>query len=353
MRTAKVYREVTKLILRTEILYCPFCLRYLRRSCTLNERKIVTFHQVFFLVHCGYRCPDEDCPGHGVIHRNAQADALALPGFTFGLDVLVLAGTLRLGEHRTLDEVHWALLERLGSLNVSISRREVGYLIETYAALLRTASEVAHDEEWLEQMQAQGGMLLSIDGIQPDQGNTTVYLVREVESGRILLAEPVRNSETETLKRFLAPLLDLPVPVQGIVSDAQASILCAVAALWPQVPHQVCQFHALRDASKLIVEQDGASKRAVCRTLQPKLREYRSDLAKRKVGASTAQCAQYDVLDRYAACAQAALHQQNLAPFRLGGLKMQEALDELEASLSRIEKKGGLSVTQEHSDSSD
>jgi hypothetical protein len=28
---------------------------------------------------------------------------LSLPGFTFGLDVLLLAGTLRLSEHRTLD----------------------------------------------------------------------------------------------------------------------------------------------------------------------------------------------------------------------------------------------------------
>jgi hypothetical protein len=350
MRTAKEYSEVTKLTLRCEIRYCPFCQRYLRRTCTLNQRTIVTLHQAVFLVHCGYRCPDEGCSGHSILYRNAAADALALPGFTFGLDVLVLAGTLRLLEHRTRNEVHWALLDRLGSLGVSISEREVGYLIETYIALLQAGSSVAEDEEWQEQMRAQGGMILSIDGIQPDQGNTTVYLVREVESGRIILAEPVRNSETETLKRLLAPIQALPVPVRGIVSDAQASLVCAIAALWSQVPHQICQFHALRDASKLIVEEDGAAKRAVCGKLQPKLREYRSDLAKRKVSVSQAQRVQYDVLDRYAACAQAALHQGNLAPFRLGGLQMQQALDALEASLSRIKEKGALPVTQENND---
>jgi len=60
------------------------------------------------------------------MYRSVQADGLALPGFTFGLDVLMLAGTLRLGEHRTLDEVPWALVERLGHLQLSISRREVG-----------------------------------------------------------------------------------------------------------------------------------------------------------------------------------------------------------------------------------
>ncbi len=132
------------------------------------------------------------------MHRSAQADALALPGFTFGLDVLLLAGTLRLGEHRTLDEVHWALLDRLGTLGISISRREVASLIETYTALLRAGSEVTSDEPWLERVREQGGMLLSIDGIQPDKGNETVYLVREVRTGRMLLAEPTRDSETET-----------------------------------------------------------------------------------------------------------------------------------------------------------
>jgi hypothetical protein len=119
------------------------------------------------------------------------------------------------------------------------------------------------------------------------------------------------------------------------------------------VPHQICQFHALRDASKLIVEEDGAAKRAVCQQLQSKLREYRSDLAKRKVSGSEAECVQYDVLDRYALCAQAALHQENLAPFRLGGLRMQQALNELDASLERLEKKGAPRATQESNDSGD
>jgi len=41
-------------------------------------------------------------------------------------------------------------------------------------------------------------MLLSIDGIQPDKGNETVYLVREMRTGRMLLAEPTRDSETKT-----------------------------------------------------------------------------------------------------------------------------------------------------------
>jgi len=132
LRTTRQYAEVTKVTLRPEIFYCPFCQRYLRRVSTLSERKIVTLHRVLSLVHLGYRCPDESCRGHAVVYRSAAADALALPGFTFGLDVLMRIGMLRLQRHQTLDEIHWDLLEHLGVFGVSISRREVLYLIETF-----------------------------------------------------------------------------------------------------------------------------------------------------------------------------------------------------------------------------
>ncbi len=38
---------------------------------------------------------------------------LSLPGFTFGVDLVILVGHLRLCQHQTLDEAHQTLLERL------------------------------------------------------------------------------------------------------------------------------------------------------------------------------------------------------------------------------------------------
>src|SRR5437879_5160073 len=56
-------------------------------------------------------------------YRSVEADALALPGFTFGLDIVLLVGQLRLSQHQTVDEVHQELLGRLEPLGVSIARR--------------------------------------------------------------------------------------------------------------------------------------------------------------------------------------------------------------------------------------
>lgn len=82
------------------------------------------------------------------MYRSAEADALALPGFTFGLDIVVLIGSLRLGNHSTLDEAHRDLQERLLPYNLTISRREVMYLFEASCSLLRAAHQPGSDPSW-------------------------------------------------------------------------------------------------------------------------------------------------------------------------------------------------------------
>src|SRR6266496_6402993 len=82
------------------------------------------------------------------------------------------------------------------------------------------------------------------------KGNETIYLVRDALTGRVLAAEQVSSSETAVMKALIAPVVALEVRVLGTITDAQESELQAVEQLWPQVPHQVCQFHALRDAAQ-------------------------------------------------------------------------------------------------------
>lgn len=103
-----------------------------------------------------------------VLYRSREADALALPGFTFGLDIVLEVGHLRLREHKTVDEIHHALSQHLALLDQTISRREILFLFEAYAALLRAGTEVIHDEAWKEQVRQNKGIVLSIDGIQKD-----------------------------------------------------------------------------------------------------------------------------------------------------------------------------------------
>src|SRR5437667_6662647 len=303
MKAARKFAQVSRRFYRADQSYCPVCQRRLRRAVTLTERTVITLEEVIKLVHAGYRCPDSHCAGSQRTYGSVQADGLALPWFTYGLDIVLLVGRLRLREHQTVDEIHQEVLKRLAPLGVKIARREILYLFEAYCTLLRASSEAKDDVEWLEQVEKNGGIIVSVDGIQPEKGNETVYIVRDALTGRVLATENVTSSETAVMKALLAPVVALEVErkvkVLGTISDAQESELLAVQELWPKVPHQVCQFHVLRDASKAAFEADKQVKTAMRKRLQPKVREVRKQIKKQLATASPNEAKQLAVLDGY------------------------------------------------------
>lgn len=250
MRKKRAIVQANKRIYHPEIRQCPTCGTRLKRVVTIAERTVITLSEVIKMVHCGYRCPVETCSGHSQLYRSSEADALVLPGFTFGLEVVLLVGHLRLRKHQSVDEIHGQVSEQLAAFGQTISLREILFLFEAYAALVRAASEVQEDEEWKQQVLNNGGLLLSVDGIQPDKSNETVYLVRDTWTDRILHADNVTESTKERLRQLLMPVVALHLPVVGVISDAQTTELQAVTELWPGVPHQICQFHAIREAGR-------------------------------------------------------------------------------------------------------
>jgi hypothetical protein len=346
MRIAKTYPTITKRIYHPEITHCPTCGTRLRRFATLAQRTIITLDGVLFVDHRGHRCTDQTCPTAARPYRSATADSLALPGFTFGLDVVLHVGHLRLAQHQTVDQVHAAIQERLTPVGASISRREIGYLFDAYCTLLRASQDIADDHAWQATARAHGGIIISIDGIQPDKGNETIYLVRDVVTGRLLAAENVRCSDAATITRLLRPIHDLGIPVIGAVSDAQESLLQGIAALWPDIPHQVCQFHYLREAGRPMYEHDRGVRKQMRKAIQQDVRTVRQQLERHiaKLAAQTEAdprtAAQLQILDDYALAAQTSLNVDATQPFAYASPAVDAALSEVEASLERLEKGG-------------
>jgi hypothetical protein len=340
MRTPRSYPRVIRRWYRPAEHRCPVCQRTLQEVMTLTRRTVITLQGVIKLTHAGYRCPDAQCEGHRRTYRSVEADALALPGMTYGLDIVLLVGHRRLKAHRTVDEVHQELLAHLEPLGVKIARREILYLFEAYCTLLRATSRAKDDQPWLEQVKKNGGIIVSVDGIQPEKGNETVYLVRDALTGRVLAAENVLSSETAVMKELLTPVVALDLKVLGTITDAQESELLAVEQLWPEVPHQVCQFHALRDASKPAFEADRKVKTALRKRLQPKVRAVRKQL-KRDISRGTpAEAEQLAVLDDYVTGLLSALNRDGTAPFDFPAVQAGEDLDEVAQSLERLAQKG-------------
>jgi transposase-like protein len=85
-----------------------------------------------------------------------------------------------------------------------------------------------------------------------------LWVIRDCLSGLVLLARALLSSASDELAGLLrevaADLAALGVPIDGVVSDGQHSIRLAIARVWPDVPHQLCHFHYLREAALPIFE---------------------------------------------------------------------------------------------------
>jgi hypothetical protein len=125
----------------------------------------------------------------------------------------------------------------------------------------------------------------------------------------------------------------LPVPILGVVSDGQTSIRNAVASALPGVPHQLCQFHYLREAARPIYEADRHAKKELkkaVRGIRPIERavEGRAGL-------------EAEVTRGYCLAVRSALTDDGRPPLCASGLKLRDRLEAIDASLGRLAEKGG------------
>src|SRR5439155_14842110 len=172
-----------------------------------------------------------------------------------GLEIITVISQLRNGEHRSIHEIHQRLLQR----GVSIAQRTVTDLLERYEELV--ALHLADEERLLERLKHQGQVILAIDGMQPDVGHEVLWVIRDCLSGEVLLARSLLSSTQRDLAVLLREVKEaLPVPIRGVISDGQQTKRLAVARCLPGVPHQLCQFHYLREAAKPIFEADRHAK---------------------------------------------------------------------------------------------
>jgi hypothetical protein len=182
------------------------------------------------------------------------------------------------------------------------------------------------------------GLVVSIDGMQPEKGNPALYVVREVQLRVTLKAEILESGDHTTIaNELLKPIKGWGLPVKGIISDAQESIQMAVALVWPDKPHQNCQFHCLKEAGRPTYEADRAMKTELKKKLRGRLNRARQTIK---------QLPELDpyrpVLLKYVRHLRFTLLARGLPPFELGGLRMVAQLTTLEASLCRARQKGGI-----------
>ena len=335
---------------------CPACGRMMH-VCDHRSRRFHTLQGPVELLCRLDRCPDPDCPGHTKTKSPETEVTIALPKWAIGWDVFCWIGHRRCSRHWAIPQIQGELLDDYG---IRLSQDAIARYIHRYQVMLAARQ---HDPEGLRrQYEAVGEIILSIDGLQPEKGHETLYVVRELTEKRIWFAEPLLSATADEVRRLIvkarqwAEALDRPVALW--LSDKQDAFVTGIAAEFPDVPHRYCDNHFLRDLAKPVTDADSHAKvqlrkkvRGLRAIEQAVLARPQADAVEGLTpqapdAAVTAPAAVVDpagsvVLD-YGTAVRGILNDDQGGQLDPPGVRMAEALTEVHASLQRNldEKKG-------------
>jgi hypothetical protein len=282
-----------------------------------------------------------------------------LPRSIIGWDVFCWIGHRRFARHWSVPQIRAELMD---SRQIQLSEDAIEDALRNYQRMLAARQE---DPRVLaEEYAAVDELRLSIDGLQPEKGHETLYVVRELTLKRVWFAEALVSSSASEVRRVIARARvwaeRLGKPVAAWVSDKQEAFLTGIAAEFPGVPHHFCENHFLRDVAQPVLEQDRHAKvrmrsrirglRAIEREV---LEEHHQGADPPEVLASGVEeqgivrpepvtGAGAVVLD-YCAAVKGILNDDQGGPLHPPGLRMAGALQEVRQSLERNlqRKKGG------------
>jgi hypothetical protein len=310
---------------------CLECGRFMRVAYTYR-RTVVRLDGLWRLVLRVRRCGNPACARYHRAYGPEEAGAWALPQSEFGLDIIAQIGHWRACEQRSVPQMHQALRER----GVDIAERSVTELLYRYEELV--ALRLSDPRRLRERLAGQGGVILAMDGLQPDVGHEVLWVLRDCVSGAVLLARSLLGATEQDLVPLLEEVRgalagqrpEETIPIRGVITDGQQSLRKAVAHALPDVPHQLCQFHYLREAAKPIFEADRHAKKE----LKKHVRGVRP-LERALEGRTDAEA---EAIRGYCLAVRSALTDDGRPPLAAAGLRLQGRLEAVAQALERVEQ---------------
>jgi len=354
--------EFKPLVLDVEDRNCRICSAFMH-VCDHRKRHIFTLGGGVLLVNRLQHCVDKKCKGSRVTVSPEGEMAIAMPGWAIGWDVFAWIGHRRFSRHWSVSQIRQELWD---SRKIRLSDDAIEEYILRYQAMV--AARQQDPAQLAREYRGLSTVLLSIDGLQPEKGHETLYVVRELNRLRVWFAQALISSSGDEVRNLVVRAKqmakDLGLSVAGWVSDKQEAFCTAIAAEFPGVPHRLCRNHFLRDLAKPMMEKDSHAKVAMRRKVRGLRSIERGVLAERtakhvrakakggraRKSPPAAEAAPEPAADSagqvaldYCAAVRGILNSDQGGPLSPPGLRMAGALEEVNQSLERSAgpKKGG------------
>jgi hypothetical protein len=248
----------TRIDLDVEERSCPVCARDMH-VCDHRYHHLWTLAGPTQVVNRLVRCPDPTCDSRGQTFSPAAELSISMPRWCMGWDVLCWLGHRRFARHWSVPQLRAELQDTYA---IRLSDDAIASYLGRYQTML--AARQQDPERLADDYRDIASLVLTIDGLQPEKGHETLYVVRELRRKRVWFAEPLLSSATPEVQRVIAlarqwaERLDKPVGVW--MSDKQDAFVQAIGTEFPHTPHRYCQNHFLRDVAKPVLELDSQTK---------------------------------------------------------------------------------------------
>lgn len=347
--------EFVRVVLDVEDRACRQCGRKMH-VCDHRRHPIFSLDGPREVVCRLVKCPDRSCPGyHRTVSPECEA-AICLPRSILGWDVFCWIGHRRFARHWSVPQLRAELQD---GYQITVSEDALEDAIARYQAIV-----AAREQDPLRLAEAYRDVdevVLSIDGLQPEKGHETLYVVRELTQKRVWFGEALVSSSAAEVRRLIALARQwverLGKRVRLWISDKQDAFVSGIAAEFPAVPHRYCQNHFLRDVAQPVLEADSHAKvrmrskvrglRAIEREFLPTQRTTQPPSATAAAANASAEAAPASPADSvvldYCTAVKGILNDDQGGPLHPPGVRMAEALASVRQSLQRnLEtKKGG------------
>jgi hypothetical protein len=278
-----------------------------------------------------------------------------MPRWLIGWDVFCWLGHRRFARHWSVPQLRAELLD---SYMIVLSADAIEEYLQRYQCMLAARQQ---DFTLLKKEYATTrAVVLSIDGLQPEKGHETLYVVRELGRQRVWFAKALLSSAAAEIRPLIAQAKEwaerLGCRIRLWMSDKQDAFVKTIASVCPGTPHRYCENHFLRDLAKPVLELDSHAKvqmRSKIRGLRGIEREVlkeraaaqtsRTSRGKQSVTTAVPAANEMSVVLDYCAAVRGIINDSQGGPLRPPGLRMSKALGEVRRSLGRNLrlKKGG------------
>jgi len=306
--------------------------------CDHRHHRFFSFSEPVHMISKLCRCADAACRcSHSTVSPQAEM-GLTMPRWLIGWDVFAWIGHRRFARHWSVPQIRDELID---THHIVLSEDSIERYVDRYQTMV-----AARHQDPAQIAKAYRGLtdlILSIDGLQPEKGHETLYVVRELRARRVWFAEPLLSSAAEEVHRLIRQAKQwadrLGLPVRMWISDKQDAFVSGVAEVFPGTPHRYCENHFMRDLAKPILEADSQAKVAMRRKVRGLRSIERGILASGSGEADAAGKAGLtvgkEVVLDYCAAVRGVLNDDQGGPLRPPGLKMADSLGEIHSSLQR------------------